>query len=448
MTGSKTKSEAQITDFMPIKDLFVSAWDLFVDRLGQMVVLILISFAFAFICSALFVFILFFILGSYLGLSLANLSNFNFESLLSKIDPSILITFGLVLVIFVIVFIIFQAIVSIASILIIGSDEKITLSEAFKKGFNLIIPLFLTSFFLNLVIFGGLWLFVFPAIIFTIFLAWTNLEVVLSGKKYFQALKGSYTIVSQNFGPIFVRWLAFLGLYIVFLAIIPGILNSVSESLTFMSGIITFLANLILPWLSMAYFILLYKEAKEQTDWDTKTSLAWVYIVSLIGWIVGIVMIVGMVFVFGNLAKQGLNSLEKGDFKQEIINDLDKELNLDIDKTMDENFLGEYIQNTTDAEYGEVATTLKIKKNGIASKIIVYGTGEDVYLENGNWDLVDGQLVVSFNPEDKDTYYEQIFKLNENGGLTEVVAEEENYDSDTNSYERIGEDQNIDFQGN
>lgn len=193
-------------------------------------------------------------------------------------------------------------------IFLIAADEKKDLSywDLFKKGIGLT-PAFLWVWFLTfLLVWGGLFVFILPAIFFGLLFTFVSYEVVLSGTRGTKALQQSASIVSQHFFPIFGRWLFLIGISI-FVSIFTSSLQGLTKgsSLVFLVIIASILCNILLSWFGVVYQVVLYKQAKAVTDSNKSSSLVWMWIVAVVGWVIGIalVSVVGLAGYTGLLQK-------------------------------------------------------------------------------------------------------------------------------------------------
>lgn len=227
---------------------------------------------------------------------------------------------GLGLIFFILFAIVFGLMVQAASIIIIGEYErKPSLGEALSRGFGLMIPLFLTNLILFFFGFGGVFVLVLPAIIFAILFTFTPYEVVLGEKKFLEAIKGSYRMVTQHFGDLVVRGLVWLGLVILIYLVLamPSLMVNVMTRVGDEAGLvfvplamtfslIRFLINAALGWFGLCYGVILYKQAKAVTDFGRKASFGWVWMVAILGWVLaGIVGLASYSWV-NKLVKTGL----------------------------------------------------------------------------------------------------------------------------------------------
>lgn len=130
-----------------------------------------------------------------------------------------------------------------ALIQIIETDRALSLQEDVREGARLILPTLLTSILVFLAVAGGIFLFIIPGIIFSIWFAFTNYAVVVDGKRGIEALKASKVLVKGRWWAVFLR-LVIPGLAIGFMAwILQIIVDSGATILADNPDSLIFLAN-------------------------------------------------------------------------------------------------------------------------------------------------------------------------------------------------------------
>lgn len=201
---------------------------------------------------------------------------------------------------------IIMATFQIAAILLVDSEGKMPLGEALKKSFPLIIPLFLTGILTFVLTMGGFFVFILPAILFYFLLIFTQFEVVLNHQRWTTAVKRSVILVGQNFGAILVRLLIITLIYIGVVIVAPNLLGKLTSGAFI--RIVSFIVGLFLGWYMLAYHITLYKQAKAQVTDEKGKSMAWMWAVAVIGWVMA-----GVIFFLGykTLSSGILNELFK-----------------------------------------------------------------------------------------------------------------------------------------
>lgn len=329
-------------DFISFKELINKSSEIFKDKIKSYLGLMGISLVGVTVYGMMLVFLVVF----FLGTSLAQLDFKNWNQILTNIDFNKLGTLGLVLALVTLVLMLFFVLVGIVSLSIIKDREKLGLMKLIEKSFPLIVPVMLTNFLMGILVWGGLWCFVIPGVIMAILMNYVMMEVVFEKKKGMEAIKSSIMIVGQNFGDIFLKglymWLIMMGIS----AILNMGTNSNDEGIAGISGLISMVVNIVISFFSLIYSVLVYDEARKRTDFKKKSNFAWVYITSIIGWIMAILLISLAV----NLVRENWNEKNINNLTKEIENKLDQELNTEfklddnyelegeVDREIDENY--------------------------------------------------------------------------------------------------------------
>jgi hypothetical protein len=189
------------------------------------------------------------------------------------------------------------------------SENKLDIGALVKKVLGLILPMFVVGIITSFFMWGSFFFFFFPALFIAYFLMFTQYEVLFEGKRGFAALKSSFQMVSQHFGEIFIRCLAYFFFYLIILVVFPAIVSKIDKNL----GTIVSFFMIIVQWLGNLYGVVfsitLYKQIKAATDVNKKTSMTWLFVVTILGWIIfGIIAYAGI--------RAGMNQLKGGAWKQ------------------------------------------------------------------------------------------------------------------------------------
>jgi hypothetical protein len=307
-TTSKVANTAT-TGFSPIGDLIKNAWELVKLSWKNLLLLSLILYG---IVIALVI-----VIGGTFAGSLF-LTGGEFEG------PTI-VTVLLVIVAALAMMVIGSAFNTAMMLSVAEAEQKPTIGSLISKGLKLFFPVFFTSLLLAFILYGGFLLFVIPGIILAILTGFSLYEAIFSENKYLSAIKNSVRIISQNFGELFIRMLVIIGM-VVGLLIVQGILQGLvgrESGVIPLIGFVMTVVQVIFGWFALAYYYLVYKEARALTDFDKKSSTAWIWIVSILGWIIGTFFIVLMSSVIGKVIQDNMNKdnnfdssgmMENGDF--------------------------------------------------------------------------------------------------------------------------------------
>ncbi|PIR61788.1 MAG: hypothetical protein COY81_04690 [Candidatus Pacebacteria bacterium CG_4_10_14_0_8_um_filter_43_12] len=167
------------------------------------------------------------------------------------------------------------------------AKQNPTIGSLLGRGFKLFVPVFVTSLISLFFVLGGTLLLVIPGIVIAILISFSMYEVILGESRYLGAIQKSIKIVTQNFGELFVRILVVLGL-----AIGLGIVDAVfragfgqSPVATGLYSLVYMVVQVMFSWFTIAYHVELYKEAKSATDFSKQSSMIWIWIVSILGYV-------------------------------------------------------------------------------------------------------------------------------------------------------------------
>ena len=213
------------------------------------------------------------------------------------------------------------------------ADEKPSVGYLLTTGFKFIPAMFTTNFLVGFLIVGGFNLLIVPGIIIAVYLSFASYEVVLNGQKNLQALKNSVIIVSQNFGELFIRYLVMMGIGVVIGAIYVTLefFFKNDSTLTLILNFVFLIVQTVLTCLSIAYVYIIYKEARDLTDFTQPVKITWMWIVATLGWILGAVAVAASIIMTSGLAKSGAGQ----DLLMQGMQGLDSETSTDSATMMD-----------------------------------------------------------------------------------------------------------------
>lgn len=227
-----------------------------------------------------------------------------------KLTPAIISSFwtlGFLLLVFIIMFTIMGYAIHAASILFVGKyATKPAFGKTFKSGFRFILSLFLVGLLSGFVIAGGYFLFVIPGIFFAILFSFAPYEIVLNNQGVLAAMRRSSRIVLSNFWGILTRLILWV-IVVMVVAFLPGILSGRNTAAGAGLSGLSFFVNIALGWFGICYSVTLYKQACRGLETDKGTKLLWPVLVGIVGWVVGIIMIIALtsviILVIANIAK-------------------------------------------------------------------------------------------------------------------------------------------------
>jgi len=162
---------------------------------------------------------------------------------------------------------------------------KTPFGQLIKRGFGLIVPMFVVSLITQFLVLGGTLLFVIPGIIMAVLLSFGMYEVILGEARGMTALKNSVSIVSQNFWGILGRWAALVGVQIVVMAVF-GALSEIDGGVGELFNLVSSVISMFFSLYSLVYGVLLYRAARANTNL-TEGKMTWMWPVAILGWVVG-----------------------------------------------------------------------------------------------------------------------------------------------------------------
>lgn len=293
-----------------IKSLLSESWTTFKSSFGSVFVLSLLGSIIGFTVT---IFCLIAVVGvgflTTFGKGLGDKAE-TIKQIQNFLTPQILAQIGFgFLIIFLLGWII-STIVRIAIIHTIGnSSQKPRLTESLGVGFALLIPTMIISIVTSFITFGSSFLLIIPSIIISFLFYFVSYEMILGNKKWFSAITGSVQIMSQYFGEVLLRVFVFaVGIYLVFnlpIDLIQMIVKGFSEkspveaaSILGVLGIIRFVVGIFTAFYSLVYGVTNYQHAKKVTDESIKPSLVWIWVVTVIGWLIAILIGIQLVKVY------------------------------------------------------------------------------------------------------------------------------------------------------
>lgn len=286
------------TSLPPLSVLFKETWTTFKGSVLNLFILNLVS------------------IGIFIGIGLLALiislpfGIFSIVSAVSsnKLSPAFFSSLGAVGIIILVAIVVitvvgfaFQA----ASFLFIDTYKtKPGFGKTFRKGFSYVLPLFLLGLFSGVLVGGAYFLFIIPGIVLAILFSFAPYEVVLRNQRVLPALRRSIQIVSANFWGIVGRILLWFIIVLVVSIIPHALLSSKGTAGSF--PLLSTVVNVALGWLGICYSIALYKQARAKVPDEKGGRLLWPIIISVIGWIIGVIVLVSLLSLITFLITQGL----------------------------------------------------------------------------------------------------------------------------------------------
>ena len=275
------------TSLSSIGQLFSQSWYTFTHSLLQLILLNILGIVIYVILAVLGVLIL---ILTGIGSSILQKGITG----LSTISPSTLTSLGIMGIIFFILFLIIASALQVTSILIVDDNGQSSFGGKFRKSFGYILPLFFINSVAGILIIGGFFLLVIPGILIAILLSFVSLEVILGSQKSLLALRRSAAIISKNFGGIFIRLLVLFLINIGTLIVFNILSRFLPENSKLLMGIVSYIFNIGWSWFSLSFIVNLYKQARSSLDENKIGSIVWIWIVSILGWLVAVGIFLAM----------------------------------------------------------------------------------------------------------------------------------------------------------
>jgi len=276
-----------------IQQLATDAWELF--KKTWVFYLKLLGLSFAYIFLVVLVGILISLPITFVAIG----SGLRFFNHMTPFHYATLILFILWIIFFIVSVISVEIIVPIAGIFILQGKRTTPIFDLLKSTKPFFWQYFLTMLICGFLSVGGMFLVIIPGFLIAFFFIFVMYEIVLEKQKGLAALKRSYFMVKSHFWEVLGR---FVVLEVVYL-IILGILTKLAAGDALL-GLVRFLYILFFSWYAWAYMFLLYKEVKARTTFPEKISITWIWIVSVIGWLLLVLLFVSLIIGLAHLPMQ------------------------------------------------------------------------------------------------------------------------------------------------
>ena len=318
----KTKQKS----FTPIGQLMKDSWERVKRTWKQIIVLYLAIVAFFVV--AIFGAIAFFAAAGFAGAD-------------SPEQIAGLIAGGsIALIIFFILAVSLSTVIQAAILLAVSeAKEYPSIGSRLKRGLQLFLPLFLVSMLTTFLVFGGLGIFIIPGIVISILTSYTLYEVVFTENRMTNAIRNSVTIIQQNFGELVGR-IGVIFLISIGISIVLNLFQSSDETgFRAIGGLINMVVQPVFTLFSLAYYYQTYKEAREMTDFNRPSSIVWIWVVSILGWVLGVFLIFTIAKYAGPSIEEALKSEfnSSPSYSQDQYEMIDEEVsNLDANSFIDQ----------------------------------------------------------------------------------------------------------------
>ncbi len=181
----------------------------------------------------------------------------------------------------------FGVLIRIAFIEVLGEIKGAeTVRGALKNGIYLVVPYVLLTFLITLINIGGLVFLLIPSLIFAFLFQFAFYELVFENKRWTEALRESYRIVSQNFGKVLVALFAYYLAFFFIIYFVPTLVTKIDEGLGALFAILMFFVQMLIAWYGVSFHIVLYKHAAKASDRTKPVSIMFAYIIAILGWMI------------------------------------------------------------------------------------------------------------------------------------------------------------------
>ncbi len=327
-----------------VKTHFTHSWSIFKATALRMFLLQLIVTVLSFLMITVFFGFVFYVI-----LANPDVSGV-FESLVKQQNPEILMslpgwywqTVGYSVLFLVLVFtLVIMPLNSAGYILAVADTEKkLTFGQLLAKSIRLIPRVAILLSVLFVINFGTLWFFLLPSLIVSVLLSFGIYEMVLENKGVTASFRSSLALVKNDFWLVLGRSLLLGVIYLVVFSVMPSLLGSIDPSLSSIYNVISFIPSFMSSWFAVAYTMALYKYLKQKTAKKSEPSMAWIWLLTVAGWLIFTGLAMGMVRL--------INSPEVRQAIREEWADMQKEATsagqLEMDWDYDENVNFEYSQ--------------------------------------------------------------------------------------------------------
>lgn len=241
---------------------------------------------------------------------------------------------------------VFSSVLNTAMVVAVAeAEQKPSIGSLLNRGFKLFVPVFLTSLLIFFFVYGGMILLIIPGIVISILASLSIYEVIFTEHRYLDAIKNSVKIVSQNLGILITRSLV-LGLLVAILAVLESILQELAggdgSRGAALVGLVTAPIEMVITWFSLCYYYSVYTEVRRNTNFEKSTSIVWIWVVSILGWILSAFVIVAVLSSRSFIDAYNIFNNSDSSFQQIMRGEFDEN---DVDQVLEE-----YGQEISDEE--------------------------------------------------------------------------------------------------
>lgn len=340
-----------------IKSLMIESYDTFKRTLGSQVLLYLIQFGVGLLSLIVLGLSLYKHVGLFTNFDLLSTTISSPDGLISVLKS--MIGVSVFLLFFSILVGVIMTAINLAKIYIVGkAEEKTTVGIAIKMSLESLFAVILMGVFSSILVFGGFMFFGVPGLLMVLFFGFLPFEILIGGKRGMQSLIGSARIISSNFGEIFTRYVIFWVMSSIVYFVLGKLsifnFNPSSFELSF-NGLYSLPLTLLMGFFwsvySLSFTVTLYKHAKMATDENKKISTSWIWVTSLMGYV-----LIGFYVIFAlKVIPEVMNNAKTS---LETIDSIETSSGLNVDSTWSEEYrsnienqINWYIENNDSGQY-------------------------------------------------------------------------------------------------
>ncbi|MBP9719537.1 MAG: hypothetical protein KBD46_03630 [Candidatus Levybacteria bacterium] len=270
----------------PIKQLFSESWQVFTKSVLRLFIIAISNILLNIFLLALAILGAVLVIGpSVIGKLFSGKGSS--EVFTALFTPQFFISMGVLFFAYLFVLMLIGIFVYVAEILAVDRhDQPFSFGLVLSKFTVVLIPLIAMQFLLFVLLFGSFFVFVFPAMLFGFFLMFAQYEIIINNQGAIASLKRSTLMVTRHFGGILGRVLLFWLLTVCVLQIIPSVIMQIDSTTGAYIMLLTIPLQVFFMWFGIAYAITLYKQARGGLEAERGSSMWWMWLVALLGWII------------------------------------------------------------------------------------------------------------------------------------------------------------------
>lgn len=293
---SYTMNDAPITPLPSISTLFKESWSELIKRLKTFFLLGVVHVVVMVVAVAVGVGIV--ISSGALSAFRPNTGPGPDEFVMTRSLPGTFASVGITIGVIIVFLLIWSTVVGNAMVLVAGGNKQKGIVSYLREGLRRVGPVLLLSFLTTFFAIGGFFALVIPAFVFGFLFLFARYEVVLHKSSAMQGIQTSVRWVGAYFGPVLLRVVTYILVYLLVIFVIPGILQVAVPDLRALINVVWVIPSTVLSWFALMYLVTLYKHVKAMPVPSENRSMWWVWGITLLGY--GLVLLlVFTAYTFG-----------------------------------------------------------------------------------------------------------------------------------------------------